>query len=142
MRFSVFVALLVATFAVCFSSFAGAEQNNLRRLKSTGIKLTDQNVDAATDEKRDASSLLRKFASKLKKSTAANKVAGRAAGAAAKNTALKEKEVQKMGKAVADVVSKDPTKLPMVAKILIGLFGAAGATAIISVAVVAYKTTP
>jgi hypothetical protein len=37
MRFSVFLAPLVATFAVCFAS---AEQNNLRRLKSADTKLT------------------------------------------------------------------------------------------------------
>jgi hypothetical protein len=72
-QFSVFPALLVATFAVGLTSFASAEQNNLRLLKSIDL---DQYSDAATDEERDTFSLVSTFDTNLKKSAAANKVAG------------------------------------------------------------------
>jgi hypothetical protein len=130
MRFGVVVALLVVTFAVCFSSVA-SEQNNLRRLKSSDLKPYS---DAATEEERDTSSLVRKFATNLKKSTAANKAAGRVAGVAAKNTAFKQKEVQKMGKAVADAAVKDPKKWSTLKKILVGMLGANAAMAVIFIA--------
>jgi hypothetical protein len=135
MRFGVVVALLVVTFAVCFSSVA-SEQNNLRRLKSSDLKPYS---DAATEEERDTSSLVRKFATNLKKSTAANKAAGRVAGVAAKNTAFKQKEVQKMGKAVADVAVKDPKKWSTLKKILVSTLGVSAATAVIVVAYNAFK---
>jgi hypothetical protein len=80
-----------------------------------------------------------KFATNLKKSTAADKIAGRAAGAAAKNTALNQKEVQKMGKLVADAAVKEPKKWSTLKKVLIGTLGAAGAAAVMTVATSALK---
>jgi hypothetical protein len=130
MRRSIFVALLVATFAVCFFGFTSAEQNNLRRLKSGDTKLTGRFSDAATEEERGASSAVAKLV-KIMKGGVAQKAADRATKLAGKNKALNQKEVQTIGKLVSNVASKEPSKLPLLAKVLIGLFGAAGAAAII-----------
>jgi hypothetical protein len=128
MRFSIVVALLVATFAVCFSSFASAEQNNLRRLKSGDIKLTEKYSDAAADEERDTSKLVSKFATNLKKATAEHNPAGRVAAA------LKQNDVMKMGNKLAEVAVKDPKKWSTLKKVIVGTLGTAGAAAVIAVA--------
>jgi hypothetical protein len=138
MRFGVFLALLVATFAVCFSSLASAEQNNLRRLKSGDIKITGWYSDAANDEERATSDIAVKFVNTMKQG-AARKAAERATELAVKNAVLNPKQVQKMGKLVADAAVKEPKKWSTLKKVVVGTLGAAGAAAVISVAYNAMK---
>jgi len=138
MRFSIVVALLVATFAVCFSSFASAEQNNLRRLKSGDIKITGWYSDAANDEERAASKIAVSFVNTMKQG-AARKAAQRASELAVKNAVLNQKEVQKMGKLIANAAVKEPKKWSTLKKVIVGTLGAAGAAAVIAVAYNALK---
>jgi hypothetical protein len=66
----VFFALLVATFAVCFSSFASAEKNSLCRLESGDTTLSERFSDAATDEERGVSRFAAKIFKSMKRGTA------------------------------------------------------------------------
>jgi CRISPR/Cas system endoribonuclease Cas6 (RAMP superfamily) len=130
MRFSVFIALLVATFAVCFSSFASAEAGD--------IKLTGWYSDAASDEERDASKIAVSFVNTMKQG-AARKAAQRASELAVKNSVLSQKEVQKMGKLIANAAVKEPKKWSTLKKVIVGTLGTAGAAAVIAVAYNAMK---
>jgi CRISPR/Cas system endoribonuclease Cas6 (RAMP superfamily) len=125
MRFSIFLALLVATFAVCFSSFASAEAGD--------IKLTGWYSDAASDEERDASKIAVSFVNTMKQG-AARKAAQRASELAVKNSVLSQKEVQKMGKLLADAAVKEPKKWSPLKKIIVGMLGANAAMAVVFVA--------
>ncbi|KAE9268894.1 hypothetical protein PF008_g31005 [Phytophthora fragariae] len=124
MRFTVFLALVVATFIACISI------TNAEALPETGRNLRAQQAGAAATKLLKSDDIAAKFIEHLnEKKILAN--AARMAAGAKEASKLTTKQTDKLTKMVAASVKKNPGKWPKIKKILLYSLGATVAGTII-----------